>query len=95
MLRLSDSKKFDIQKVPAALIGRIAIDNEYRGHNLGKDLIQFAIGRCNYIKYYIGCRLLAVEVKKEDLIKDYLENFGFELVHESRGFYILAFDLLI
>ena len=95
MLRLSDSKKFDIQKVPAALIGRIAIDNEYRGYTLGRDLIQFALGRCHYIKNYIDCRLLVVEVKKEDPIKDYLANFGFELVHESKGFYILVFDLFI
>ena len=95
LLRLSDSKEFGIQKVPAALVGRIAIANEYRGHNLGKDLIQFAHGRCHYIKNYIGCRLLVVEVRKEDPIKDYLANFGFELVHESKGFSILAFDLLI
>ena len=44
---------------------------------------------------YIGCRLLIVEIKKEDPIKEYFANFGFELLHESRGFCILGFDLLI
>jgi len=95
LLRLSDAKDFGIQKVPAALIGRIAIDNEYRGYNLGKELIQFALGRCHYIKNYIGCRLLVVEVKKADPIKNYLVNLGFELLHESKGFFILGIDLLI
>ena len=47
LLKLSDTKEFNIQKVPAALLGRIAIDNEYRGYNLGKDLISFALGRCH------------------------------------------------
>ena len=95
MLRLAESKRFSIQKIPAALIGRIAIDNEYRGHNLGRYLILFARGRCNYIKDFIGCRLLVVEVKKADPIIKYLNSFGFELLHQSKGFDILGFDLLI
>ncbi len=95
MLRLADSKKFGIQKVPAALLGRIAIDNEYRSNNLGKDLIAFIRGRYNYIKNYIGCRLLVVEVIKDDPVMDYLLNFGFELLHQSKGFNILGLDLLI
>jgi len=95
MLRLAESKTFGIQKVPAALIGRIAIDNEYRGHNLGRDLLLFARGRCNFIKDFIGCRLLVVEVKKDDPIIKYLNTFGFELLHVSKGFNILGFDLLI
>ena len=95
MLRLAESKKFGIQKVPAALIGRIAINNEHRGYNLGRDLILFARGRCNYIKDFIGCRLLVVETKKDDPIVKYLTSFGFEFLHESKGFNILGFDLLI
>ena len=95
MLRLADTKKFGIQKVPAALLGRIAIDNDYRGQNLGKNLIAFIRGRCNYIKTLIGCRLLVVEVKKDDLIVNYLINFGFELLHQSKDFNILGLDLLV
>ena len=95
MLRLADSKQFGIQKIPAALLGRIAIDNEYRGQNLGKDLIDYVRGKCNFIKQFIGCRILVVEVKKEDPIKEYLLNIGFELLHQSKGFHILGFDLLI
>lgn len=95
MLRLADTKKFGIQKVPAALLGRIAIDNDYRGQNLGKDMIAFIRGRCNYIKTLIGCRLLVVEVKKDDLIVNYLINFGFELLHQSKDFNILGLDLLV
>ena len=95
MLRLAESKQFGIQKVPAALIGRIAVDNNYRGHNLGKDLILFARGRCNYIKNFIGCRLLVVEIKKDNPIMKYLLSFGFELLHQSKEFDVLGFDLLI
>lgn len=95
MLRLADSKQFGIQKVPAALLGRIAIDNKYRGQNLGKDLIEYVLGKCHFIKQFIGCRILVVEVDKEAPIKNYLSNYGFELLHESKGFHILGFDLLI
>ena len=36
LLRLSDAKEFGIQKVPAALIGRIAIDSFYRKVSNGR-----------------------------------------------------------
>jgi len=94
-LRLADSKDFGIQKVPAALIGRLAIDNRYRGYNLGNNLISFVYEVSNYIKNYIGCRLLVVEVKKnKDQILKYMQDYGFEILHESKGFFYLGLDLL-
>ena len=62
MLRLADSKQFGIQKIPVALLGRIAIDNEYRGQNLGKDLIDYVRGKCNFIKQFI---CLSLEVNSD------------------------------
>ena len=50
---------------------------------------------CNYIKNYIGCRLLVVEVKKnKDQILKYMQDYGFEILHVSKGFYYLGLDLL-
>ncbi len=95
LLKLANSKEFGIQKIPAALLGRIAIDNKYRGYNLGRDLLAYVRGKCNYIKNHIGCRLLIVEVKKSDPILDYFKEYGFEIFHKSKSIHYLGFDLLI
>ena len=95
LLKLANIKDFGIQKVPAALLGRLAIDNKYRHYDLGKDLISYIYGVCQDIKNYIGCRLLVTEVEKKDPILEYLKDYGFEIVHEGKRFYYLGIDLLI
>ena len=78
-LNLPHSKKYSIQQVPAALLGRIGIDDKYRGQDLArKYLIRYALGVCNEVKNYIGCRLFIVEVEREDSIRDYLIKNGFQ-----------------
>jgi len=62
LLRLSDAKEFGIQKVPAALIGRIAIDNEYRGYNL-EGLVERS-----KLEFLTGTKSLPIESKSSKKI---------------------------
>jgi len=94
-VNLPDTTKIPIQKVPSVLLGRLAIDNKYRGSNLGEDLIKYAIGICDEVKNLIGCRLLIVEVEKKDnkLLKYFLKK-GFEKIHEGSQYHYIMIDLL-
>ena len=59
--------------MPAALVGRIGIDDKYRGQDLArKYLIKYVLGVYNEVKNLIGLRLLIVKVERGDKIKDYL-----------------------
>lgn len=94
-LNLPDSNKYGIRQVPAALLGRLAIENKYRGLNLGKDLIQYAIGVCCKVKDLIGCRLFITEIPIDDPILNYFLENGFNIERTSKKFHYLSIDLLI
>jgi len=93
-LNLSNTIQFGLTQVPAVLLGRLAIDNNYRGKNLAVNLINYARGVCNEVKQLIGCRLLIVEVKvnNTNLVRYFLDR-GFEIIHKSKKFYYLMIDL--
>ncbi|MHA1381357.1 MAG: hypothetical protein ACTSRG_23560 [Candidatus Helarchaeota archaeon] len=92
-LNLADSEKYSINKIPAVLLGRLAIDEKYLGHNLGMDLLEYASGICSKVKSLIGCRLLIIEVEKNDLVLEYFMNYGFK-VERVKNFHYLSLDLL-
>ena len=94
-LNLPHNKKYSIQQVPAALLGRIGIDDKYRGQDLTRDhLIKYALGVCNEVKNYIGCRLFIVEVERGDSIREYLLKNGFQEEKCNKKFHFLSIDLL-
>jgi len=95
MLNLPHSKKYTIQQVPAVLLGRIGIDDKYRGQNLVREyLIKYALGVCSEVIDYIGCRLLIVEVEKGDSIKDFFIKNGFQEEKSNKKYHFLSIDLL-
>lgn len=94
-LNLPHSEKYSLQQVPAALLGRIGIDDRYRGQDLARVyLIKYILGLCNEVKNYIGLRLLIVEVEKGDPIKAYLIKNGFQEEKSNKKFHFLSIDLL-
>ena len=94
-LNLPHSEKYSIQQVPAALLGRIGIDEKYRGQDLAREyLIKYVLGVCNEVKNYLGLRLLIVEVERGDLIKDYLKKNGFQEEKSNKKYHFLSIDLL-
>ena len=95
-LRLPDSKKYEIREVPAILLGRIGIDDKYRGKKYAETyLIPFAIGVCHEVMNNIGCRLLIAEINLVDSILDFFLKNGFKIERESKKYHYLSIDLLI
>lgn len=94
LLRLGDTR-YEIPKVPSILLGRIGIDNKYRGKDLAKEyLIPYAIGICNEVKEFIGCRLLIAEVEKGANFKNFLEDNGFCEEKSNTSYHYMSLDLL-
>lgn len=59
---------YHYQDLPAVKIGRLAVDNRYRGKDLGRDLVSMAIAITKgQIMPRVGCRFLVVDSKKESI----------------------------
>lgn len=62
--------------VPAILIGRLAVDLQFRGHGLGASLLQNAFVRAVQVSHQIGSAAIAVHARDETAVPFY-ERFGF------------------
>lgn len=97
LLKLTEKEQYGISRVPTILLGRIGIDNKYRKQNLGRFLLEQAIGICEEVKKLIGCRLLMTESISGSKILAYFKNLGFkyETTDKRSGkiFEVLSFDL--
>jgi len=61
---------------PAVKIARLAVDSRYRGHNLGRSLVQLALGQAKtFVCPTVGCRFVVVD-SKADAVRFY-EKCGF------------------
>lgn len=65
------------QAVPAILIGRLAVDLDHQGDQLGRSLLQDALLRCATAAGSIGARAVIVYAISDDAVRFY-ERFGFE-----------------
>jgi len=94
-LNLEHGKKYGIQKIPAILLGRMGVDNDYRGLKLTEThIIPYTIGICNDVKQNVGCRLLIAEIGKGETLKGYLIKIGFNEERITKTHHILSLDLL-
>ena len=93
---IGDARLFGMNNVPSILLGRIAIDNKYRGYDLGKKyLLKYATAKSNIVKNHVGCRLLIAEVEREDKrFYKYCLKIGFKDLRENKRFSFLYIDLL-
>ncbi len=62
--------------LPAMLIGRLAVDQRYRGHGLGGILLANALRRCYQLSQEIGSVAVIVDAKDEVAVRFY-ERYGF------------------
>jgi GNAT superfamily N-acetyltransferase len=62
--------------VPAALLGRLALDTKWQGQKLGVELLQDAVLRVAGAAHVIGIRAMLVHAISEDA-KAFYERFGF------------------
>ena len=72
-----DKDKIDQQRVPALLIGQLAVDQRYKGHKIGASLIQRMIQYAFYISKYANFPAIIVDAHTTDLVS-YYEDKGFK-----------------
>ncbi|OHC73365.1 MAG: hypothetical protein A3G18_12505 [Rhodospirillales bacterium RIFCSPLOWO2_12_FULL_58_28] len=85
------ARKLPHYPIPAALIGRLAVDRRFQGRNYGKFLLINAFERVMRANESLAIHALVVEAKNEKAISFY-ERYGFELFsgHSQRLFLPLA-----
>ncbi len=93
-LNTGDARIFGMDKVPIVLLGRLGVDNDYKGKKLGTSLIRIALEKSVEASKIIACRLLLVETTI-DLKSYYLEKIksGFEWFRDRKTTSILFIDL--
>jgi len=67
-----------LQKTPAALIGRLAVDKDYQGRGLGGDLLIDALSRSYNRSSEIGS--FSVVVDANDEARGFYLHYGFQPV---------------
>ena len=94
-LNTGDARIYGIDKIPIVLLGRMGVDKNYRGNNIGRTMINIAVKKALEASELIACRLLLIETSL-DMKSYYLEklNLGFEWFRDRKTFSILVIDLL-
>lgn len=94
-LNTGDARIYGIDKIPIVLLGRMGIDKNFRGNNIGRTMINIAVRKALEASKLIACRLLLIETSL-DMKSYYLEkiNLGFEWFKDRKTFSILVLDLL-
>lgn len=64
------------EQVPLLLIGRLAIDGQFRGRGLGTDLVRDALGRCLGAAEIVGARGVIAHAI-DDAAMTFYEHHGF------------------
>lgn len=82
------SKKLRYRTIPAAILGRLAIDKKMQGRGYGKALLSDAVQRTSASD--TACHLLLVDAKDETS-RDFYISFGFTVLpHENmKLFFVL------
>jgi len=73
--------------LPAFLIGRLAVDKNYRGQKLGTELVRDALLRClQTAKEAVAAHAILVDPYEEWLVRKLYKPLGFEPLVESEPF---------
>ncbi len=74
--------------LPAMLVGRLAVDQQYHGRRLGELLLVDALRRCFMLSQEIGAMAVLVDAKDEGAARFY-ERYGFRRFEDrSHSLYI-------
>jgi GNAT superfamily N-acetyltransferase len=68
--------------VPTVLIGRFAVDKNWQGKGLGKDLLRDALLRIAGASIEIGIRAIIVDAKNER-VREFYESLGFRSINDA------------
>lgn len=72
-----DKNQIDQQRVPALLIGQLAVDKRFKGRKIGASLIQRMIKFALDINRYVHFPVIIVDAHTSNLVS-YYENKGFK-----------------
>lgn len=64
-----------IKHYPALLIGRLAVDNQYRGRGIGRNICLWCLGKAKELTKEVGCRLVVVMTTQAKV--GFYKNCGF------------------
>lgn len=68
--------------LPAALLGRLAVDEHFRGQGLGRGLLLDALGRSYHLSRQIGALAVVVDAK-DDAARRFYAHFGFRQLADA------------
>lgn len=79
--------------IPVILIGRLAVDQRFKGHGLGVSLLQHAVLKGLEASRIIGARAFIVDAI-DDAAESFYRKFGFALMPPAskRAMYLLMKD---
>ncbi|HEY8601465.1 MAG TPA: GNAT family N-acetyltransferase [Thermomicrobiales bacterium] len=69
-------------RLPAVLLGRLAVDRRFRGQGLGRGLLLDALARGYHLSRQIGALAVVVEAKDDDARRFYT-HFGFRQLADA------------
>lgn len=81
-------RKLGVKTIPVVLLGRLAVDKEYKGKGIGKRLLIHALIRAYRASRDIGAYAVVLDALTEEARQFYL-HFGFgELLDDPKHMYI-------
>ena len=70
------------QPIPAALIGRLAINEAHQGQGVGRYLLAHALAIIKRLSEVIGLAVVVIDAKNQD-VAEFYKKFGFFTAHNS------------
>ena len=81
--------------LPAIKIGRMCVDNRFKGRGIGTYMIYFTAKRAVEISESVGCRFIVVDAKRETGSIHFYKRLGFEILKSrEKGTIPMYFDLI-
>jgi GNAT superfamily N-acetyltransferase len=68
-------------KYPAIKIARLAVHDDYRGRNIGTNLLLKVLAITIRLSEYVGCRMITVDSKPDSI--GFYRKFGFNPAHRK------------
>jgi GNAT superfamily N-acetyltransferase len=77
-----------VNVIPVVLLGRLAVDNSYKGTGLGKRLLIHALARAERVSWEIGAHAVVLDALTDEA-RAFYKHFGFmEFIDDPRHMYI-------
>lgn len=92
--RIPEKDELEIPSIPCYKIARLAVDEDYRGMDVGETLLFDCIYQAKELSKQVGCRLVVVDSKPESV--EFYLKYGFEYTAkpEKQKYPTLYLDLL-